>query len=220
MAFLGLVAIACLVFAGYFAHRAYDERAQAGQFLAAPRCTGNATPAGDCFAWQTRTVSDVRSGKGDVKVDLDGGALHLWYVTPGLGWISGLAGGEPVSVLLWEGSAQALRDPGGHVFFSEDSVLHEGDSDIGGTVFLTGFALVMMTGVFASSPWSKRRGSRYVPLAVVLFDAGVSGCVGGAVIQGANSVDTGLKVGVIVFCAIGLAAAVVILLRWIRKLAA
>ena len=220
MAIFGLFAIACLVFAGYFAHAAYGGRARADQFLAAPRCTGNTTPAGDCTAWQTRAVSDVSSGRGGENVDLDGGALHLWYLPPEPGWIGGLTGGEPVPVLVWEGSAQALRDPGGHVFFSEDSVLHEGDYDIAGTVFLSGFALVMMTAVFAVSPWFKRRGSRYVPLAVVLFDADISGCVGGAVIQGANSVDTGVKVGVIVFCAIGVAVTVVILLRRIRKLAA
>jgi hypothetical protein len=51
-------------------------------------------------------------------------------------------------------------------------------------------------------------------------DAGISAGGGGAVIQGANSVDTGVKVGVIVFCAIGIAVPVVIRLRRTRKLAA
>jgi hypothetical protein len=87
-------------------------------------------------------------------------------------------------VLVWERSARALRDPEGHVFYSEDSALHQGDSDIGGAVFLPGAALLMMVGVFAVSPWFQRRSPRYMPLAIVLTDAGISGAVGGAVIQG------------------------------------
>jgi hypothetical protein len=220
LAIFGLFAIAALVFAGYLAHAAYGERTRADQFLAAPRCTGNATPAGDCVGWQTRTVSRVNSGKSGLNIDLDGGALHLWYLLPAPGWVGGLTGGESVPVLVWEDSAQALRDPEGHVFYSEDSALHQGDSDIGGAVFMSGFALFAMACVFASSPWFQRRGSRYVPLAIVLTDAGISGAVGGVVIQGANSVDTGVKAGVIVFCAIGIAVPVVIRLWRTRKLAA
>jgi hypothetical protein len=51
-------------------------------------------------------------------------------------------------------------------------------------------------------------------------DGGVSGTVGGFVIRGANSVDTGVTTGVILFCVIGLAAAVVMRLRQARTLAA
>jgi hypothetical protein len=220
LAIFGLFAIAALVLAGYLAHAAYGERARADHFLAAPRCARNAAPVGDCAAWQARTVSRVNSGKSGLNIDLDGGALHLWYLLPAPGWIDGLTAGEPVPVLAWEGSAQALRDPEGHVFYSEDSALHQGDSDIGGAVCMFGFALFAMACVFAFSPWFQRRSPRYVPLAIVLTDAGISGAVGGAVIQGANSVDTGVKVGVIVFCAIGIAAPVVIRLRRTRKLAA
>ncbi len=216
---LGLFAVAALVGAGILAHAAYDERAQAGQFLAAPRCAGNAAPAGDCVAWQTRTVSRVNASKSGLHIDLSGGPLHLWYLhAPG--WIDELGVGEPVPVLVWEDSAQALRDPEGHVFYSENSALHQGDSDIGLAFFMSGSALLMMVSVFALSPWFQRRSSRYVPLAIVLADAGVSGAVGGAVIQGANSVNTGVKTGVILFCAIGIVAPVVMRLRWTRKLAA
>ena len=215
---LGLSAIAALVYAGALAHWAYGERAQAGQFLAAPRCAGSAAPAGDCSAWLTRTVSNVNSNKSGLNIDLDGGALHLWYLNAS-GWIDELTAGEPVPVLVWEGSAQALRDPEGHVFYSEDSALHEGYSDIGGAVFMSGAALLMMVSVFALSPWFQRR-PRYVALAVVLADAGVSGAVSGAVIQYANSADTGVKIGVILFCVIGIVAPVVLRLRRMRKLAA
>jgi hypothetical protein len=52
-----------------------------------------------------------------------------------------------------------------------------------------------------------------VPLALVPVGAGISGAVGGIVIQSANSVDLGVRVGAIVFCAIGIAAPVGILLR-------
>jgi hypothetical protein len=57
-------------------------------------------------------------------------------------------------------------------------------------------------------------------VAIVLTDAGISGAVGGAVIQGVNSVDTGVKTGVILFCSIGIVAPVVMWLRRARKLAA
>jgi hypothetical protein len=214
-AFLGLSGIVLLVFAGTMAYQAYGERAQAGQFLAAPRCAGNATPAGDCSAWQTRTVSNVNNYKGDAGIDLDGGALHLSYLhAPG--WIGGLTVGESVPALVWEGSAQALRDPQGHVFYSEDSALHQGDDDIGTAAFLSGFALLSLVGAFALSPWFRR----YVPLAIVLADVGVSGAAGGACIQGANSVDTGVTIGATLFFVIGIAAAVVMRLRRARKLAA
>jgi hypothetical protein len=50
----------------------------------------NATPAGDCAAWQARTVSSVNSGKSGLNIGLDGGALHLWYFLLAPGWIDGL----------------------------------------------------------------------------------------------------------------------------------
>jgi hypothetical protein len=215
---LGLFAVAALVYAGALAHWAYGERAHTGQFLAAPRCAGRATPAGDCSAWLTRTVSNVNTSKSGLDIDLDGGALHLWYLNAS-GWIGELTAGEQVPVLVWEGSAQALRDPEGHVFYSEGSALHEGYSDIGGAVFMSGAALLMMVCVYALSPWFQRR-PRYVALVVVLAAAGVSGAVSGAVIQHANSVDTGVKIGVILFCVIGIVAPVVLRLRLTRKLAA
>jgi hypothetical protein len=215
---LSLFAVAALVYAGALAHWAYDERAQAGRFLTALRCAGSARSAGDCSAWLTRTVSDVNTNKSGLHIDLDGGALHLWYLNAP-GWISGLTAGEPVPVLVWEGSAQALRDPEGHVLYSEDSALHQGYSDIGGAVFMSGAALLMIASAFALSRWFQRR-PRYVALAVALGDAGVSGAVSGAVIQSANSVDTGVKIGVILFCVIGIAAPVVLRLRQAHKLAA
>jgi hypothetical protein len=215
---LGLFAVAALVYAGALAHWAYGERAQAGRFLAAPRCAGNATPAGDCSAWLTRTVSNVTTSKSGRGIDLDGGALHLWYVNASR-WIGELTAGEQVPVLVWEGSAQALRDPEGHVFYSEDSALHEGYSDIGGAVFMSGAALLMMVSVCALSPWFRRR-PRYAALVVVLADAGVSGAVSGAVIQHANAVNTGVKTGVILFCVTGILAPVALRLRRTHKLAA
>jgi DnaJ domain len=219
MAFLGLFGVAILVWAGAAAYRAYGERAQAGQFLAAPRCAGNATPAGDCSAWQTRTVSNVSISKGDAGIDLDGGALHLSYLRAP-GWIGGLTAGESVPALVWEGSAQALRDPQGHVFYSENSALHQGDNDIATAACLSALALLSTVGAFAVSPWFRRRSPRYMLLAIVLVDVGVSGLIGGAVIQGANSVDTGVTMGVILFCVIGIAAAVAMRLGRARKLAA
>jgi hypothetical protein len=177
MAFLGLVGVALLVWAGAMASWAYTGRAQAGQFLAAPQCAGNATPAGDCSAWQIRTVSNVNADKGNVGIDLDGGTLHLSYLSAP-GWIGGLTAGESVPALVWEGSAQALRDPQGHVFYSENSALCQGDYDIGTAAFGAGLALVSMVGAFALSPWFRRRSPRYVPLAIVLADAGISGAIG------------------------------------------
>jgi len=75
----GLFAAGLLVYAAILAHAAYGERAQAGRFLAAPWCVANATPAGDCIAWQMWTVWRVNPNKSGLDIDLDGGALHLWY---------------------------------------------------------------------------------------------------------------------------------------------
>jgi hypothetical protein len=218
-AFLGLFGVAILVGAGTQAYQAYGERTQAGQFLAAPRCAGNATQAGDCFAWQTRTIADVDNYKGNLTIDLDGGTLHLWYVNAS-GWIGGLTAGESVPALVWEGSAQALRDPQGHVFYSKDSALYQGNRDISTAAIESGLALLSMAGAFAISPWFQRRSPRYVPLAIVLADVGVSDAAGGAGIQVANSAGTGVRTGVILFFVIGIAAAVVMRLRRAHYLAA
>jgi len=56
LAMFGLAAVGFLVYAVMLAHAAYGEQPQADRFLAAPRCVANATPAGDCVAWQIRTV--------------------------------------------------------------------------------------------------------------------------------------------------------------------
>jgi hypothetical protein len=204
----GLVGVAFLVFAGRMAYSAYGERAQSGQFLSAPRCAANAAPAGDCSAWQTRTISDVSNHKGALSIDLDGGALHVSY-SGDHGWIGGLTAGESVRVLVWEGSAQALRDPEGGVFYSDDSVLGEGKYNISAATGLSVLGVLAMVYAFVMSPWYKRRRPRYVPLAFVLGDVGVSGAVGAGVIQATNSVDRGVTIGVVLFCVIGVAAAVV-----------
>ena len=207
MALLGLAGVALLVFAGTRAHSAYGERAQSGQFLSAPKCAANAAPADDCSAWQTRTVSNVSNYKGVLGIDLDGGALHLSY-TDARGWISRLTAGESVPVLVWEGSAQALRDPEGDVSYSEDSVPGSAAADIGDATGLSVLGVVFMVGAFAVSPWFKRRSPRYMPLAIVLGDVGVSGAVGAGVTQGTNSLNRGVTIGVILFCVIGVAAVV------------
>jgi hypothetical protein len=134
------------------------------------------------------------------------------------GWVGWLTLGEPVHVLVWEGSAQALRDPQGHVFYGEHSALYQEDYDIGGIVCLSGLALLVMAATFAVPSWLQRRRPRYVPLAIVLADVGVSGVVCGLVIRGTNSVDTGVTTGAILFCVIALA--VVMQPRRARKLAA
>jgi hypothetical protein len=160
-------------------------------------------------------VVALRSG---LHIDLDGGALHLWYPNASE-WISELTAGEAAPVLVREGSAQALRDPEGHVLYSEDSALHKGYSDIAGAVFMSGTALLITVIAFVLSPWFQQR-PRDVALAVVLADAGVSGAVSGAVIQRANSLATGVTIGVILFCLLGIAAPVVLRLGWPRMLAA
>lgn len=125
--------------------------------------------------------------------------------------------GESVPVLVWEGSAQALRDPERHVFYSGDSALHQRYSDLGGAVQMSGFALVAMVSVFALSPWFQRCSPRYVPLAIVFAGAGISGAVSGAFIQGLNSVNTGVKIGVILFCGIAIGGLVMMRFKPARK---
>ena len=213
-ALLGLVGIAGLVLAGTMTYSAHGGQAQSGQFLAAPRCAANAGSAGDCSAWQTRTVSNVSNEKGHLGIDLDGGALHLSY-TDAPGWIGRLTAGESIPVLVWEGSAQALRDPEGDVFYSEDSALNEGDADISRATGVSVLGVLFMVGAFAVSPWFQRRSPRYVPLAIVLGDVGVSGAVCAGVIL-TNSVDRGVTIGVVLFCVIGVAAAVVMRLTRAR----
>jgi hypothetical protein len=203
---LALAGVACMVAAGMMAYSASGERAQNGQFRSAPRCAANVAPAGDCFAWQTRTVSGVSDTKGVMRIDLDGGVLHLTY-TDDRGWIGRLTPGESVPVLVWEGSAQALRDPGGGVFYSAESVPNAAADEIGGATGLSVLGVLFMVGAFARSAWFQRRSPRYMPLAIVLGDAGVSGAVGAGVIQGTNSVNWGVTIGVVLFCVIGVAAA-------------
>jgi len=128
--------------------------------------------------------------------------------------------GESVPVLVWEGSAQALRDPEDHVFFSDDSALHQRYGDIGRAVQMSGFALVATVSVVAFSPWFQRRSSRYVLFAIVPAGAGISVVVSGTFIQGTNSVATGVTIGVILFCAIAIVAPVVMWLKRTGKLAA
>ena len=210
-----LLVVVCLVHAGEAANSAYGERVQAGQFLAAPRCSGSAGPAGDCYAWLTRSVSESGSDKNAWHVNLDGG-LSVWYPS-GSGWVTGLTAGEPVPVLVWEGSAQALRDPQGHVLYGMDSGPDEGFSDIGWAVCDCSLALLALVARFAMVRWWSQR--RIVVLAV-LTDAGISGLVGGATIQSANSVGRGVIVGVIVFCAIGLVASALWRFRRTLKLIA
>jgi len=59
-----------------------------------------------------------------------------------------------------------------------------------------------------------------VLFAIVLAGAGISVVVGGAFIQGMNSVATGVTIGVILFCAIAIVAPVVMWLKRTGKLAA
>ena len=204
---LAVAGVACMVAAGMMAYSASGERAQNGQFRSAPRCAANVAPTGDCSAWQTRTVSDVSDTKGVMRIDLDGGALHLSY-TDARGWISRLTAGESVPVLVWEGSAQALRDPGGGVFYSAESVPNAAADEIGGATGLSVLGVLFMVGAFARSAWFQRRSPRYMPLAITLGDAGVSGAVCAGVIQGTSSVNWGVTIGVVLFCVIGVAAAV------------
>ena len=132
--------------------------------------------------------------------------LHLTY-TDDRGWIGRLTPGESVPVLVWEGSAQALRDPGGGVFYSAESVPNAAADEIGGATGLSVLGVLFMVGAFARSAWFQRRSPRYMPLAIVLGDAGVSGAVCAGVIQGTNSVNWGVTIGAVLFCVIGVAAA-------------
>ena len=111
-------------------------------------------------------------------------------------------------MLVWEGSAQALRDPEGDVFYSEDSVPGAAAAKIGDATGLSVLGVVFMMGAFAVSPWFQRRSPRYMPLAIVLGDVGVSGAVCAGVIQGTSSVNRGVTIGAVLFCVIGVAAAV------------
>ena len=204
-ALLVLLAVGALVYAGFQARWAGNDRGRAAQFLIAPRCAGSASPAGDCSAWLTRTVSDVRSDKSGLHIDL-GGSLEVWYVGAS-GWVRGLSVGQPVPVLVWEGSAQALRDPEGDVLYSNDSARYQGFSDIGGAVFMAAAALLLVLGALVVSGRGRRSGG-YARAVVLIGAVGVAGVVGGAVIQQANSVGRGVEIGVIVFCAVAIAAPV------------
>lgn len=215
LVFAGLLAVACLVWGGVSAYSAYGERGQAGRFLAAPRCAGSASPSGDCSAWLTRRVSHVYNPKDGTYVDLDGG-FNLSY-RHSSGWLTGLTAGESVPVLVWRGSAQALRDPEGHALYADHSALHQGFADIGGAVAGPGFALMIVALVFVLSPWFKRRVHHFV-LAVALVCVGLPGFVAGIAIGRVDSVGTGVVVGVIVLCAIGGLATLVVWRIW-RKLA-
>lgn len=212
--FVSVIAGGCLVWAGVQAYSAYDERGQAGRFLGAPRCPASASPSGDCSAWLTQRVSRIDNYKSGSYVDLAGG-LKLSYGRPP-GWVTGLTAGESVPVLVWQGSAQALRNPDGHVLYADNSALLQGFNDIGGAVVLLSEALLIAVLAFAISPWFRRR-ARDVVLAVVLGDAGVSGFTAGITIEHRDSIDAGVKIGVIVFCAVGGLAATLGTTLWVWR---
>lgn len=214
---LSVFAIVALVAAGWLAHTAYDERAQAGQFLNAPQCAENTATTGDCFAWETQTVSDVNHGKGSTDVYLDGGALDVEYMNVP-DWIDTLSAGDSIPVLVWEGSAQALRDPQGQVLYSQESALDDSYNNIAGAAFCSGFVLLYLAYVIAFAPRLRRKGRLFIVLAILLADAAVSIMIGGSLIQSADSVIAGVQDGEIAFLAVGLiSAAGVLLARRLRR---
>lgn len=90
-----------------------------------------------------------------------------------------------------------------------------------GAVGFAGFALLLMVIASVVSPWFERRRSpRYVPLAILLADVGVSLVLGGVVFGRTSSPDTGVTTGVIAFCVIGVVAIVAMRLWRARTLAA
>lgn len=201
---LAVFGVALLAGAVAEAWSAHDERAVAGSFLSSPQCALNTSPAAadDCFAWETQAVSGVFKQKGSTSVTLDGGALDLDYMNVP-SWVGGLATGESVPVLVWEGTAQALRDPQGQVLYGQNSALDAGYSSIAGAVVCTAFALLSGTTLLWFTKRAVQRRRLLLVLSAEFATLAVAGIVSGAVIQNADSVATGVQVGVMVFVALG-----------------
>lgn len=215
---LGVFVLGAFVLAGVLAHSAYDERLLAGRYLAAPECAMNTAPSGDCFAWETQTVSSVDPQKGSTDVYLDGRALDLYY-TSVPSFVADLSAGESVPVLVWEGYGQALRDPQGQLYYSQSSALYDGYNNIAGAAVCSAIGLFCAVGMLPITKWFTRQRPLSTLIAILLADVAVAGGAGGAVIQGAHSVGSGLQIGEIVFIALALVEVVAMLLRprWLRR---
>lgn len=199
---------------------AVGAAANSSEFAAAPQCPAGTAPTGDCVAWVQETVTSVSSGpRTGIDVSLSGGrslkGQELKYDSHGPAWISGLSSGASVSVLVWEGSAQALRQPGGGAVYSPDSVPLAGFGDTGVAIMGFSLAIGLSAGLLALSPLARRRPRPTRVLSYLIADIGPSGMVAGFVLSFGHSTHTALVVWPIVYCVI--AALILVTLRIVRS---
>ena len=139
---LGVLAVGCLIPAVLATLTAVSNRSVAAQFSAAPECSGASAPTADCFSWQTDQISSVDQGKSSTTIYLGDGAMNVTYADDRPSWALGLSAGDSVPVLVWEGKAQALRDPSGQVLYGQDSALYYGFYNIAVAVFCYALAVI------------------------------------------------------------------------------
>lgn len=134
---------------------AISQRGDAARLRAAAQYVGGGSPTAkdsECYVWETETVSSVRNGRnGGTVLYTDAGALHVSFLAY-QDWAGGLAAGTPVQLLVWEGNAQAVRDPEGQVPYSSDAAEHEASDHIELAV-LAYAAVVLAGGVGPAVVW-------------------------------------------------------------------
>ena len=221
---LGVLAVGCLIPAVLATFTAVSNRGVAAQFSAAPECSGASAPTADCFSWQTDQISSVDQEKSSTTIYVDNGAMNVGYVNHPSSWVLGLSAGDSVPVLVWEGKAQALRDPSGQVLYGQDSALYYGFYNIAAAVFCYATAVVCAACLLVTRVMYRgrlRQGAHvrlYVALAVVLLDLGIAGMVAGAMIQYSDSIYSGVGWGLVAYVIGGVFAVLVLAVRRFKNL--
>lgn len=198
---LALFALGATVAGGFGTVAALGDAGRAAAFKAAPVCSASAASAarvGDCLAWKSETVTGVHlTVRNGTTVDLSGGQ-QLWYGGDDA-WVNSLMIGTTVSVLEWEGAAEALRQPGGVAVYSPHSaslVIYEHTSI---TVAMFSFAVLLGGVLLGLSPLRLWRLRRVTVVAVLLGLLGLSGVAAGFTIDGATSFSAGIITGLVVY---------------------
>lgn len=176
---------------------ANQDAAQAAAFAVAPPCPPATVPVGNCAGWEQDTVSRAETGKGETSVQLSTEGQTFLFSRDT--WTTNLTAGASVSVLVWRNQAQALREPTGEVLYSDDSAKLSRYDAISTVVWPLGAVALFYFCVDALeiSPLRIRRPRLWTSVSVIGFSVGTGLFVAGLAIPTAQSVDTGITVGVI-----------------------
>jgi hypothetical protein len=198
--FLAFGIVAMTVYGAFATFWTVRDASRSAAFDAAPVC---AAPVGDCRAWRPRTVTGVHDGPRSPTIVYLSGDQQLRY-EGGETWVNDLTTGTKVSVLEWEGTAEALRQPDGVAFYSPYSAPLVIYQDVASAVIAFSYAVAMGAALLGLSRLRLSR-PRLTVVAVQLAILGVSGFIASLVIGGATSFVAGVITGLSVYLSIAVA---------------